>query len=102
MLPPALLPPFFASYRGRLLAAFSTFGFCASGGALEAVPSFFALSALYAFRFSASGRASGSVFRVLRVIRVPIFCFRLCFWKRFPCSPRSPPYRVLLSFRAFS
>ena len=28
MLPPALLPPFSALYRGRLLAAFSTFRFC--------------------------------------------------------------------------
>ena len=55
---------------------------------LEAVPSFAALSALSAFRFSASGRASGSVFRVIRVIRVPVFCFWSCFWKRFPRSPR--------------
>ena len=55
---------------------------------LEAVPSFSALSALSAFRFSASGRASGSVFRVIRVIRLPVFCFWLCFWKRFPRSPR--------------
>ena len=69
MLPPALLPPFLASYRGRLLAAFSTFRFCASGGA--------------------SGSES-LVFRVIRVIRVPVFCFWLCFWKRFPRYPRYP------------
>ena len=106
MLPPALLPPFLASYGVRLLAAFSTFRFCASGDAsgsgslvflrypryprsgflllvvlLEACS---ALSALSAFRFSASGRASGSVFRVLRVICVP------------------ERYGVLLSLCAFS
>ena len=44
----------------------------------------FAFSALSAFRFSASGRASGSVFRVLRVICVP------------------ERYGVLLSLCAFS
>ena len=102
MFPPALLPPFAASYRGRLLAAFSTFRFCGSGGA--------------------SGSTSGG-FRFIRVIRVPVFCFwscfwkrfarsprypcpilcfRSCFWERFPCSLHSPPYGVLLSFRAFS
>ena len=103
MLPPALLPPFLASYRGRLLAAFSTFRFCASGGA--------------------SGSES-LVFRVIRVIRVPVFCFWLCFWRRFPRYPRSgfsasgrasgsvlcvfrvirvpERYRVLLSLCAFS
>ena len=43
-----------------------------------------ARSALSAFRFSASGRASGSVFRVLRVICVP------------------ERYGVLLSLCAFS
>ena len=43
-----------------------------------------ACSALSAFRFSASGRASGSVFRVLRVICVP------------------ERYGVLLSLCAFS
>ena len=32
---------------------------------------FYALSAFSAFRFSASACASGSVFRVLRVLRVP-------------------------------
>ena len=81
MLPPALLPPFAASHRGRLLAAISTFRFCASSGA--------------------SGSNSGG-FCFIRVIRVPVFCFWLCFWKHFPCSLPSPPYGVLLSFRAFS
>ena len=32
---------------------------------------FYALSAFCAFRFSASAHASGGVFRVLRIIRVP-------------------------------
>ena len=106
MLPPALLPPFLASYRGRLLAAFSTFRFCASGGAsgseslvfrvirvirvpvflllVVLLEAFSALSALSAFRFSASGCASGSVLCVFRVIRVP------------------ERYGVLLSLCAFS
>ena len=66
MLPPALLPPFLASYGVRLLAAFSTLRFCASGGA------------------SGSGSL---VFRVIRVIRVPVFCFWSCFWKHFLRSP---------------
>ena len=75
MLPPALLPPFLASYGVRLLAAFSTFRFCASG--------------------AASG--SGSlVFCVIRVIRVPVFCFWSCFWKRVPRYPRYPRSGFLL------
>ena len=73
MLPPVLLPPFLASYRGRLLVALS------------------------AFRFSASGRASGSVFRVIRVIRFPVFCFWSCFWKRFVRFPRYPRSGALRS-----
>ena len=75
MLPPALLPPFLAWYGGRLLAVFST------------------------FRFRASGGASGSgslVFRVIRVIRVPVFCFWSCFWKRVPRYPRYPRSRFRL------
>ena len=87
MLPPALLPPFLASYGVRLLAAFSTFRFCASGGAC----------------------GSGSlVFRVIRVIRVPVFCFWSCFWKRVPRYPRYPHSGFLLlvllleAFSAFS
>ena len=76
MLPPALLRPFLASYRGRLLAAFSTFCFCASGGA--------------------SGSES-LVFRVIRVIRVPVFCFWSCFWKLFVCFPRYPRSGALRS-----
>ena len=51
---------------------------------LEACSALSALSALSAFWFSASGRASGSVFRVLRVICVP------------------ERYEVLLSLCAFS
>ena len=87
MLPPALLPPFLASYRGRLLAVFSTFRFCASGGA--------------------SGSES-LAFRIIRVIRVPVFGFWLCFWKRFPRYPRYPRSGFLLlvvlleAFCAFS
>ena len=69
MLPPALLSPFLASYGVRLLAAVSTFPFCASGGA------------------SGSGSL---VFSVIRVIRVPVFCFWSCFWKRVPRYPRYP------------
>ena len=80
MLPPALLPPFLASYRGRLLAAFSTFRFCASGGA--------------------SGSES-LVFRVVRVIRVPVFSFWLCFWKRFPRYPRSGFLLLVVLLEAF-
>ena len=87
MLPPALLPPFSASFRGRLLAAFSTFRFCASG--------------------AASG--SGSlVFCVNRVILVPVFCFWSCFRKRFPRPPRYPrsdfllPVVLLEAFSVFS
>ena len=26
----------------------------------------------------------------IRVLRVPVQCFRTCFWKRFPRSPRYP------------
>ena len=87
MLPPALLPPFLASYGVRLLAAFSTFRFCASGGA------------------SGSGSL---VFCVIRVIRVPVFCFWSCFWKRVPRYPRYPRSGFLLlvvlleAFSAFS
>ena len=79
MLPPALLPPFLASYGGRLLAAFSTFRFCASDGA--------------------SGGGS-LVFRVIRVIRVPVFCFWSCFWKRVPRYPRYPRSGFSASGRA--
>ena len=75
MLPAALLPPFSASFRGRPLAAFSTFRFCASGGA------------------SGSGSL---VLRVIRVIRVPVSCFSSCFSKRSPRSPRFPRSDFLL------
>ena len=72
MLPPALLPPFSASYRGRLLAASSAFRFCASGGASR----------------------SGSL--VFRVIRVPVLCFLSCLWKLFLRCPRYPRSNFLL------
>ena len=90
MLPPALLPPFLASYGVRLLAAFSTFRFCASGGA------------------SGSGSLVFRVIGVIRVIRVPVFCFWSCFWKRVPRYPRYPRSGFLLlvvlleAFSAFS
>ena len=40
----------------------------------------------------ASERASGSVPRVIRVLRVPVSCLHPCFWMhvlRYPCSVRS-------------
>ena len=81
MLPPALLPPFLASYGVCLLAAFSTFRFCASGGA------------------SGSGSL---VFRVIRVIRIPVFCFWSCFWKRVPRYLRSGFLLLVVLLEAFS
>ena len=54
------------------LFALSAFRFSASARASEAFSTF---SALFAFPFSASGRASGSVFRVLRVLlHTECFC----------------------------
>ena len=91
MLPPALLPPFLASYRGRLLAAFSTFRFCASGGASGSESLVFRVIRV---PVSASGCASGSV---IRVIRVPVFCLWSCFWKRFVRFPRYPRSGALRS-----
>ena len=88
MLPPALLPPFLASYGVRLLAAFSTFCFCSSGGAFGSGSLVFRVIRVICVPVFCFWSCFWGVIRVIRVIRVPVFCSWSCFWKRFPRSLR--------------